>query len=36
VLQVDDAMKLLMFVVALYGVYRSAQTALRLGGELFG
>jgi hypothetical protein len=36
VLQVNDAVKLVMFVVAIYGVYRSAQTALRLGAELFG
>jgi hypothetical protein len=33
---VDDAVKFLMFLIAVYGAYRNARTALRLGGELFG
>jgi hypothetical protein len=33
---VDDAFKLLMLIVAVYGAYQSAKTALRLAGELFG
>jgi hypothetical protein len=32
----DDFIKVLMFVAALYGAYRSARTAWRLGTELFG
>ena len=32
----DDAEKLVMFLIAIYGDYKSARTALRLGGELFG
>jgi len=31
-----DPVKLIMFLIAVYGAYRSARTALRLGGELFG
>jgi hypothetical protein len=36
VLQMDDAMKFVMLLTALYGTYRSARTAWRLIGELFG
>ena len=32
----DDAVKLVMLLIALYGTYKSARTALRLWGELFG
>lgn len=32
----DDAVKFLMFLIAVYGAYKSARTAWRLGGELFG
>jgi hypothetical protein len=32
----DNFVKFLMFVGALYGVYHSAKTAWRLGTELFG
>jgi len=32
----DDALKVLMFLAALYGTYKSARTAWRLAGELFG
>jgi len=32
----DDFIKLLMFLAALYGAYHSARTAWRLGAELFG
>ena len=32
----DDFIKFLMFMGALYGAYRSAMTAWRLGTELFG
>jgi hypothetical protein len=32
----DDAVKFVMFLIAIYGAYKSARTALRLGGELFG
>jgi hypothetical protein len=32
----EDLGKLLLFLLALYGVYRSARTAWRLGIELFG
>jgi hypothetical protein len=31
-----DPAKLIMFLIAVYGAYRSARTALRLGSELFG
>jgi hypothetical protein len=33
---VDDAIKIMMFLIAVYGAYKSVQTVLRLGGELFG
>lgn len=32
----DNFVKFLMFVGALYSVYRSGKTAWRLGAELFG
>jgi hypothetical protein len=32
----EDIIKFLMFVGALYGAYQSAKTAWRLGTELFG
>jgi hypothetical protein len=32
----DDIIKVLMLVAAVYGTYRSARTTLRLGAELFG
>jgi hypothetical protein len=32
----DDFIKFLMFVGALYGAYHSGKTAWRLGTELFG
>lgn len=32
----EDVIKFLMFVGALYGAYHSAKTAWRLGIELFG
>ena len=32
----EDFIKFVMFVGALYGAYRSARTAWRLGTELFG
>ncbi|GEM_PF-4493181 len=31
-----DLVKLFWFCVAVYGTYKSARTALRLGAELFG
>jgi hypothetical protein len=33
---VDNVAKFVMFLLALYGTYRSARTAVRLAGELFG
>jgi hypothetical protein len=33
---VDDAAKFVMLLIALYGTYKSARTAWRLIGELFG
>jgi hypothetical protein len=33
---VEDAFKFLLLIVAVYGAYQSAKTALRLAGELFG
>jgi hypothetical protein len=33
---VMDLGKLLLFILAVYGTYKSARTALRLGAELFG
>jgi hypothetical protein len=32
----DNIVKFAMFLLALYGTYKSARTALRLAGELFG
>jgi hypothetical protein len=32
----DDLGKLVLFLLALYGAYRSVRTAWRLGTELFG
>jgi hypothetical protein len=32
----DDALKFVMFLIAVYGTYKSARTALRLAAELFG
>jgi len=32
----DDVLKLATFLFAVYGVYKSARTAWRLGFELFG
>jgi hypothetical protein len=32
----DDAIKLILLILAVYGTYHSARTAIRLAGELFG
>lgn len=32
----DDTVKIVMLLIALYGTYKSARTACRLVGELFG
>jgi hypothetical protein len=32
----DDAIKLALLILAVFGAYHSAKTAIRLAGELFG